>query len=47
MKRKDYSNLPVFEMPGIQGHWDAIWIGLGKIMPMAALAFGIGYIKMK
>ena len=45
--REDYSNLPEFEMPEIQDRWEAIWIGIGKIMLMAVLVFGTGYIKMK
>ena len=47
IRQEDYSNLPVFEMPEIQDRWDAIRIGLSKIMLMAVLAFGIGYVKMK
>lgn len=47
IRQEDYSNLPVFEMSEIKDRWDAIRIGLSKIMLMAVLAFGIGYVKMK
>ncbi len=40
---EDYSLLPAFKEPEVEGRWWTVWLGLGKIAMAAALAFLLAY----
>ncbi len=44
---EDYSRLPVFQMPEIQGRWTTIWLGIAKMYLMAVVVFVLGFYNMR
>lgn len=40
---EDYTQLPAFKEPEVEGRWWTVWLGLGKIAMAAALAFLLAY----